>query len=59
MKIEMKINESSSKVLSKVKSQLSYPPLNLTRILKIIKRFGRHFHNCLYGVSPWIRCKIK
>ena len=34
MKIEMKINEISSKVLSKVKSQLSYPPLNLERILQ-------------------------
>ena len=45
MKTEMKINEISSKVLSKVKSQLSYPPLNW----KIIKRFGRNFHNGLYG----------
>ena len=34
MKIEMKINEISSKVLSKVKSQLSYPPLDLKRILE-------------------------
>ena len=34
MKIEMKINEISSKVLSKVKSQLSYLPLNLKRILE-------------------------
>ena len=34
MKIEMKINGISSKVLSKVKSQLSYPPLNLKRILE-------------------------
>ena len=34
MKIEMMINEISSKVLSKVKSQLSYPPLNLKRILE-------------------------
>ena len=34
LKIEMKINEISSKVLSKVKSQLSYPPLNLKRILE-------------------------
>ena len=33
MKIEMKLNEISSKVLSKVKSQLSYPPSNLKRIL--------------------------
>ena len=45
MKTEMKINEISSKVLSKVKRQLSYPPLNW----KIIKRFGRNFHNGLYG----------
>ena len=52
MKIEMKKNEISSKVLSKVKSQLSYPPLNLRRILKIIKRFGRNFHNGLYGSLP-------
>ena len=34
MKIEMKKNEISSKVISKVKSQLSYPPLNLKRILE-------------------------
>ena len=34
MKIEMKMNEISSKVLSKVKNQLSYPPLNLKRILE-------------------------
>ena len=34
MKIEMKINEISSKVLSKIKSKLSYPPLNLKRILE-------------------------
>ena len=34
MKIEMKINEISSKVLSKVESHLSYPPLNLKRILE-------------------------
>ena len=35
MKIEMKINEIRSKVLSKVKSQLFYPPLNLKRILEV------------------------
>ena len=29
VKIEMKINEISSKVLSKFKSQLSYLPLNM------------------------------
>ena len=34
MKIEMKINEISSEVLSMVKSQLSYPSLNLKRILE-------------------------
>ena len=34
MKIESKINEISSKVLSKVRSQLSYPPLNLKRIFE-------------------------
>ena len=34
MKIEMKINEISSKVLSKVKSQLSYPPLKVERTLE-------------------------
>ena len=34
MKIEMKINEISSKVILKVKSQLSYPQLNLIRILE-------------------------
>ena len=34
MKIKMKINEISSKVLSKVKSQLSYLPLSLKRILE-------------------------
>ena len=34
MKIEMMINEISSKVLLKVKSQLSYPQLNLKRILE-------------------------
>ena len=34
MKIEMKINEISSKVLSKVKSQYSYPPLNLKRMME-------------------------
>ena len=49
MKIEMKINEISSKVLLKAKSQLSYPPLNLKEYWKIIKRFGRNFHNGLYG----------
>ena len=37
MKIEMKINEISSKVLSNVKSQLSCPPLNLKRILEDIE----------------------
>ena len=39
MKIEMKTNEISSKVLSKVKSQLSYPPLNLKRILDLEETF--------------------
>ena len=34
MKIELKINEISSKVFSKVKSQLSYPPLNLKTIVE-------------------------
>ena len=34
MKIEMKINEMSSKFLLKVKSQLSNLPLNLIRILE-------------------------
>ena len=34
MKIEMKINEISSKVISNVKSQLPYPPLNFKRILE-------------------------
>ena len=34
MKIERKINEINSKVLSKFKSKLSYPPLNLKRILE-------------------------
>ena len=34
MKIEMKINEISSKVLSKVKSHFSYPPLNLKIMLE-------------------------
>ena len=46
--ITEKINEISCKVLSKVKSQLSYPPLNLKRILE----FGRNFHNGLYGSLP-------
>ena len=45
MKIEMKIKEI------KVKSQLSYPPLNLKGILED-KRFGRNFHNGLYGSLP-------
>ena len=39
MKIGMKINEISSKVLSKVKSQLSYPPLNLKRIRDLEETF--------------------
>ena len=39
MKIEMKMNEISSKVLSKVKSQLSYPLLNLKRILDLEETF--------------------
>ena len=34
IKIQMKIYKISSKVLSKVKSQLSYLPLNLKRILE-------------------------
>ena len=50
--IEMKINEISSKVFSKVKNQLSYPPLNLKKNWKIIKRFGSNFHNGLYGSLP-------
>ena len=49
MKIEMKINIISSNVLLKAKSHLSYPPLNLKKILEVIKRFGRNFHNGLYG----------
>ena len=52
MKIEMNINEISSKVQSKVKSQLSYPPLNLKKYWKIIKRLGRNFQNGLYGSLP-------
>ena len=41
MKIESKINEISSKVLSKVRSQLSFPPLNFKKkYLKIIKGDG-------------------
>ena len=43
MKIEMKINGISSKVLSKAKRQLSYEK---------IERFGRNFHNGLYGSLP-------
>ena len=57
MKIEMKINEISSKVLSKVESQFSYPSLNLKRIWKIIKRFERNFHNGLYGSLPGFAVK--
>ena len=57
MKIEMKINEISSNVLSKVKSQLSFPLKNLKRILRIIKRFGRNFHNGLYGSLPGFAVK--
>ena len=59
MKIEMKINDICSKVLSMVKSQISYQPLNLKRILEVVKRFGRNFHSGLYGslpgfaVTPW------
>ena len=34
IQIKMKISVISSKVLSKVKSQLSYLPLNLKRILE-------------------------
>ena len=45
----MKINIISSNVLLKAKSHLSYPPLNLKKILEVIKRFGRNFHNGLYG----------
>ena len=52
MKIEMKINEISSKVLLKFNGQLSYPSLNLKRILEDIKRFGRNFQNGLYGSLP-------
>ena len=52
MKIEMKINEISSKVLSKAKSQLSYPPLNWKEYWKIIKIFGRNIHNGLYAYLP-------
>ena len=58
MKIEMEINEISSKVLSKVKSQLPYPPLNLKEYWKIIKRFGRNFHNGLYASLPGFAVKF-
>ena len=51
MKTEMKIIKISSKVLSKVKSQLSYPPLNLKRILED----NNFIMVCM--VTPWIRCK--
>ena len=58
MKIQMKINKNSSKVLSKVKSQLSYSPLHLKKeYWKMIKRFGRNFHNCLYGYLPGFAVK--
>ena len=52
MEIEMKINEKCSKVLSKVKSQLSYPPLNLKRILKDNYEIWKKLHNGLYGSLP-------
>ena len=58
MKIESKINEISSKVLSKVKSPLSYPPLNLKEYWKIIKKFGRNFHIALYGSLPGFAVKL-
>ena len=52
MKIEMKINEITSKVLLKVKSQLSYPPWIWEEYWKIIERFCRNFHNGLHGSLP-------
>ena len=58
MKIEMKIKEISPNVPSNIKSQLSYSPLNMKRILKIIKRFGRSFHNGLYESLPEFAAKV-
>ena len=58
MKIESKINEISSKVLSKVKSPLSYPPLNLKEYWKIIKKLGKNFHSALYGSLPGFAVKL-
>ena len=56
MKIEMKINEISSKVLSKVKSQLSYPPLNLKRILEDNYEIWKKLSQWSVWVSPLIHC---
>ena len=58
MKIEMKVNEINSKVLSKVKSQLSYPPLNLKRILEDTLEIWKKLSQWVVLVSPWISCNI-
>ena len=56
MKIEMMIKEISCKFLSKVESQLSYPPLNLKRILEDDYEIWKKLSKCLVWVSPWIHC---
>ena len=58
MKIEMKINEISSKVLSKVKIQLSYPPLNLKRILEDNYEIWKKLSQWSVWVFPLIHCNI-
>ena len=57
MKIVMKINEISSKVLSKVKSQISHPLLNLKRILEDNKEIWKKLSQLFVWVSLCIRCK--
>ena len=56
MKIEMKTNEISSKVLSKVKSPFSFPPLNMKRILEDNSEIRQKLSKWFVWVSPWIRC---
>ena len=58
MKIEMKINEISSKVLSKVSVNFPIHHWIWKEFWKIIKRFGRNFHNDLYGSLPGLAVTV-
>ena len=59
MKIEMKIMKSALRFFQSLRVNFSYPPLNMKRILKDNKRFGRNFHNGLYGSLPGFAVKLK